>query len=114
MRWLQVAISVLAISGCVGTYDRVQLIEGELVGSDGSFLNGCWLEAKSSNADEPVKNSRTQVDGRFRAGLVNPPSKGTYFLTIDCGPSLAVYKSAGIDFSISKPVDLGKIVLKRK
>jgi hypothetical protein len=114
MRWLQVVFSVLIISGCVGTFDRVLPIEGELVGSDGQSLRGCWLEAKNASTDETVKNTRTQIDGRFRTGFANPPRSGSYVLTIDCGPSLAMYRSSEFDFSISKPVDLGRVVLKRR
>jgi hypothetical protein len=114
MRWLQIAVLMFMITGCLGTFDQLIPIEGEIVGSDGRYLTGCSLEARNADTGQQVKNTREQIEGRFRTGISNPPRSGQYFLAIDCGPSLATYRSPEFDFSISKPIDLGRIVLKLK
>jgi hypothetical protein len=116
MRWLQLVPLLLILTGCVGTSDRLTPIEGHIVSADGRSLRGCWLEARSASTGEAIKGTREQIDGQssdghFRTGFVNSPSSGRYFIAIDCGPTLTSYRSSEYDFAISKPIDLGQIVL---
>lgn len=116
MRFFKVVPLLLVVTGCVGTLDRLTPIEGHIVAADGRPLKGCWLEARNASTGDPVKNTREQIDGRptdghFRSGFVNPPSSGRYFIILDCGPSLTAHRSSEFDFSISKPVNLGRVVL---
>jgi len=108
MRIQAIALLVM-VSACVGTFDRLTPIEGELVFSDGRPLNGCSLQAIDAITGQAIPGTQAEVNGRFRTGFANPPRSGRYFIAIDCGPKNIPFKSQEMDFSIIKPIDLGRI-----
>jgi hypothetical protein len=116
MRIQAIALFILLalVTGCVGTFDRLTPIEGELASSDGRPLNGCSLQAIDATTGQPVPGTRAEVTGRFRTGFANPPRSGRYFIAIDCGPRRLPFKSPEMDFSIVKPIDLGRIEMGAK
>ncbi len=108
MRVQAIALLVL-VSGCLGTFDRLTPIEGELVSTNGRPLSGCSLQAIDGSTGQVIPNTQAEVNGRFRTGFANPPRSGRYFITIDCGPKSVPFKSKEMDFSIVKPIDLGRV-----
>jgi len=111
---IQAVVLLVLISGCVGTVDRLTPIEGELVFTESRPLNRCLLQAVDATTARAIPDTQAEVSGQFRTGLANPPRSGRYFITIDCGPRSVPFRSQEMDFSIVKPIDLGRIVIATK
>jgi hypothetical protein len=103
---LSFTAGLLCITGCVGTADRILLVKGEVARSSGVPEQQCSVQFT-----DPIGNvlHQDQMTASGRAGFLNPPRYGQFFILVHCSQSSVTYRKGPYFFERDYVVDLGKI-----
>jgi hypothetical protein len=110
------AVSVLALSACVGTADRLVTIRGKIVTETGAPIAGCelTLAEKSKSPDKFV--ARRPVDASFAVDVFTwAPASAELEVGIKC-PNVEPYVSKPISVSSAgrNGIDVGQVMLRSR
>jgi uncharacterized protein YfaS (alpha-2-macroglobulin family) len=94
---------LLCITGCVGTMDRILLVKGEVTRSPEQQCSVQFIDSIGNVLHQD------QMTASGRAGFLNPPRYGQFFILIHCTESSVTYRKGPYLFERDYVVDFGKI-----
>ncbi len=108
------SVFLIASTACIGTGDALIRVSGEVVDETGSPYDDCSVILFQGGSDTRIDEGRISP-GKFKEGFVFHGSLWEGFeVGIVCPDADARFRSSRVNVFNQPPVDLGRVVLKRR
>lgn|SRR5689334_10837079 len=110
------SIALCALTGCVGTVDRLIPVQGQLVDESGSLITGCELSLTEKSASSQRYSARQRVSGEFKIEFTSwAPTYSSLEVLVECpNRERFLSESYSVLSAGQNGIDIGQVLLKKR